>query len=278
MHASPESQGATLLVVPHLPVFGSHLSSVHLLPSSHTLPLPTFATQLASKHTLPLVQASPSSHATWALLATGVVTHLPVLLSQASIVQGSASSHFTAVPFLQVAPKQVELVVHGLPSSQGPLVMTNVQSPFDAQPSTVQGLPSSHLFVADTHLPAVHVSSLVHVLPSSHFAVFAAWTQPVLASQLSSVQTLPSLQSVWAPAHLPPAHASFAVHSSPSSHGAVLLAFTQPVLASQLSLVQALLSSQLFAGPTVHLPALQVEAAVQASPSPHFRPSAAATD
>jgi len=155
-----------------------------------------------------------------------VKTH-PAAGTQASVVHTLLSLHTSAAPPRQVPAEQVSLVVHGLPSLQGAVLLVCMQAP-------VAGLQESS----------------VQSLPSLQGPVLLVCTQaPVVGLQESSVQTLSSLQLTAAPTQIPPEHASPVVQRLPSLQGAVLLVKTQPVAGAQVSSVHGLLSLQTSAAP-----------------------------
>jgi hypothetical protein len=261
VHGLPSSQLAVLLAKAHTPVVPLQLSVVQPLLSLHTLAAPLHAPE---PHASVTVHGSPSSQPI-VLLAN---TQLPVTPLQLSLVHALPSLQVLTVP-AQAALPQTSPVVHGLPSSQGAVLLVNTQAPVvRLQASPVHGLASLHTLAEPAQLPLAQTSLSVHRLPSSHAAVLLANTHaPLVALQLSLVQGLLSLHTLAAPPHAPLLQASPVVHGLPSSHAAVLLANTQaPVATLQLSLVQGLPSLHSLGEPA-HAPALQASAVVQALPS-----------
>src|SRR5262249_29589929 len=90
-HALPSSHGPAAVVWTQ-PGAGAQPSAVHGFASSQTRGAP--GTHAPALHASPTVQASPSSQAAVLL----VNTQLPVAGSQASSVQGFASSHASGMP------------------------------------------------------------------------------------------------------------------------------------------------------------------------------------
>jgi len=136
VQTSPSSQGAPLFLKTQ-PLVLSQPSSVHLLPSSQTVAAP--GRQAPPLHASPLVHALLSSHA--AVLA--VVTQ-PLILSQASSVQGSPSWQMRSLPGAQAASAQASPTVQASPSSHGAVLALVTQPLPGSQPSSVQSLPSLH--------------------------------------------------------------------------------------------------------------------------------------
>src|SRR5262249_13900745 len=101
--------------------------------------------------------------------------------------------------------------------------------------------------------------------------------QPWAGSQASSVHGLPSLQASGVPAAQVPAwQVSAPLQALPSLHDvpSATAACWQPASGSQWSEVHGLPSSHLGALPGAQVPARQVSAPLQASPSLHDVPSA----
>ena len=117
----------------------------------------------------------------------------------------------------------------------------------------------------------------MHSFPSLAQAILLLACVQTPPLHTSVVQGLLSLHTWPTPWQLAPTQTSLVVHGLPSSQAIALAAgvCTQPLDALQLSVVQALLSSQLTVAPTQAL-FTQVSPVVQASPSSHATPSAAA--
>jgi hypothetical protein len=260
VQAFPSSQAAVLFVF-WQPSTGSQESSVQILPSSQFGGAPP--TQAPPLQVSPVVQASASSQA-----AVLFVFWQPSTGSQESSVQGLASSQLGGAPPLQAPPPQVSPVVQASPSSQGSVLLANWQPLAGLQLSSVQELSSSQTTGVPEQTPPAQISATVHALPSSQAAELLVFWQPSTGSQESSVQPFPSSQLGGAPpTQTPPLQVSAVVQASASSQDAVLLVFWHPKAGLQESVVQTLLSSQLGGGPPTQIPALQVSAVVQASPS-----------
>ncbi len=220
-----------------LPLAGSQLSSVHVLPSLHGLGLPNWQAPLL--HLSSTVQALPSSH----LPALGVFRQPLPWGSQRSVVQGFLSSQSTGAPALHAPPAHPSPRGHGLASLQG------VPAPAACW---------AHLPVPGSHADVMQAEASVHVTmvagSTAHFLVSAQRRMPShgllslqSASVLQSHTDLPPLQSP------PLVQLSPSVQASPSSHGwPSLTACVQPSLAEQVSTVQGFLSSQLTALAPLH--------------------------
>src|SRR6266699_2492493 len=117
------------------------------------------------------VQASASSH------TIGVLTHAPVAGSHASAVQGSPSAHFGV-------PWQIGLALDGIWTQVSPVVQ--------GSPS-LQAVPAATGVKTQPPVAGLHVS-VVQGLPSSQARVVEVQA-PVAGSQASRVQGLPSSQS-----------------------------------------------------------------------------------
>ncbi len=200
VHRLASLQGAVLALVVQ-PFCASQPSSVHGLPSSHTVLSP--AAHLPLVQASPKVQTSPSLHAA----ALGVLTQ-SVLASQLSSVHGLPSPQLFTFPDRHLLPVQVSPTVHTLLSVQGSALLMARQPLVASQTSVLQGLPSSQFLVKPlAHLPALQVSPTVHTLLSLHGASLAVWVQPSLAAQPSIVHGLPSSQPFNGPeVHEPSAH------------------------------------------------------------------------
>ena len=147
------------------PVAGVQLSSVHGLPSLHTVGAPLRHALLAQ--TSPLVHALPSSHVN--VLA---LTVQPLSGSHASVVQGLPSLQPSAVPLTHPPPLQLSATVHALPSVQPTLFAAWTQPLPGLQLSSVQTCPSSQAIPAPgVQTSSTHRSPLVHALLSLHAAL-----------------------------------------------------------------------------------------------------------
>jgi hypothetical protein len=311
VHASESSHDAPSAAgIAPQPLAGSHISTVHGLPSSAQVvaPPPPHAPApqtVAVVHGLPSSQPVPS--------ATFVKPHVPVAGSQSGAVHGFASSgQSIALPPPHAPAVHVVLEVHALPSSQLVPFATGVepQPVAESQLSAVQGLPSPGQKTVEPppHAPAVHVLPSVHWSPSSQAVPLpptGSLTQPSAASQRSTVHGLPSSAHV-VPimgSHEPAMQTVDDVHAFASSHevpsitfakpqpvaasqsgtvqglpssGQVIATFEQPVSGVQSSVVQALPSSQLSGVPSTHAPLpSQVSSPSQRFVSAHEVPTVA---
>src|SRR5204862_6714367 len=87
--------------------------------------------------------------------------------SHVSTVHLLPSSQFFAEPPTHAPPLQASVVVQGLPSLQGLVLLVCVQPVAGLQPSVVQTLPSSQLGAAPpTHVPPLQASFVVQASPS----------------------------------------------------------------------------------------------------------------
>src|SRR5438128_24098 len=225
-----------------------------------------------------VVQAMPSSQ-----LRAGPPTQLPPLLLSAaaglrlSSVQALRSSQLFATLPTQVPPLHTSVVVHGLPSLHGALLLVWTQPPATAglQLSSVQTLLSSQFFAPlPTHVPPLQTSVVVHGLPSLHGALLLVGTQrpPPAGSHRRSVQTVLSSKFFASlPTHVPPLPTSVVALALHAALPILLLVWTQPPATAglQLSSVQTLLSSQFFAPLPTHVPPLQTSVVVHGLPSSH---------
>jgi hypothetical protein len=164
VHALPSSQAPVLAGKTH-PEAGSHVSSVHTLPSPQTSagpPLHAPPPQVSA-----VVHALPSSHAD--VLSTWTQ---PVAGLQLSSVHTFPSSQFGGGPPLQVPPPQVSAVVQAEPSSHAEALLAKPQAPVcGSQLSSVHTLLSLQTVgVPGWHEPPPQTSPEVHALPSSHAA------------------------------------------------------------------------------------------------------------
>ncbi len=149
-------QALVLLIYRHLPEVASHESVVQGLPSSQVVN--DAGTQAPFWQPSPRLQALPSSQSK----PSGLATHLPLLMSQLAVVQGSLPEQTLLAPGAQAPVLHVSLKVQALPSLQGApsATATTAQPPvFRSQASLVQILPSSQtLRLPDAQLPDLHVS------------------------------------------------------------------------------------------------------------------------
>src|SRR2546426_38527 len=184
------------------PRCGSQLSAVQRARSSRGPAVPAWHTPVERLQRSPPLHASPSPH--WASElqqpAIGVLVHVSVAPSQASLVHTTPSSQLGGVPF-----------------RQPPVRGSHVSRP-------LQKTPSSQTTGCPAQLPPLQVSSVVHLLLSSQGAVLGLLTHsPVPGSQLSSVQTLSSSQlGAGPPTQLPFWQASPLVQALPSLQGGAL--------------------------------------------------------
>ena len=266
VQALPSSQAA-LLAVYVQPLPATQASSVHRLPSLHTVVMPT---QLPPLHVSPVVHALPSLQAS----VLKLFTH-PLVLSQLSSVHALLS-----LQFLIDAPRQspdwhVSPVVHGLPSSQTAVLLACRQPWTALQLSVVQGVLSSQGtgVGALEHTPAEHVALPIHALllqlagTQTAPSLTGVWMHPPLISQESVVHALLSSHELPVPVHLPFAHTSPVVQALPSLHEPLLLVFTHPLAGLQVSSVHTLLSVQLAGLPAWQVPPEQLSPLVHALPS-----------
>ncbi len=240
VHTLPSLQLSALLTPMH-PLFGSHRSVVHGLPSSQFLAEP--AVQTPTLHASPSVQLLLSEHGA----ALGTLPQ-PFLASQKSFVHGLPSSQTLAVPGWQEPPWHRSPSVQTLLSEQPTELFVNTHPTLASQASSVHGLPSLQgRAEPPTQEPAWQKSPFVQTFPSVHPNPLAENTQPLIASQVSVVQGLLSSQGVAGPARqIPPEHMSGPVHRLLSLQASVSLGVTrQPLDLSQLSVVQGFLSSQI---------------------------------
>jgi hypothetical protein len=115
VHALPSSQGAVLLTCVQ-PVAGLHESSVQTFPSSQLGAVPPM--QVPPEQASPVVQESPSSQGPALLVCVQPEAGL-----QASSVQTLPSSQLGGAPPIQTPPAHVSLVVQGLPSLHGAMLL-----------------------------------------------------------------------------------------------------------------------------------------------------------
>jgi hypothetical protein len=162
------------------------------------------ATHLPFWHKSTLVQALLSVQLPVAL----TWPHVPLALSQLSLVQGLPSSQFNALPAAQVPAAQMSPLVQALLSLQGPVLAGKLHFLF-THVSSVHGLPSLQALASVQLPPQPTMGAKMHKL--------------LLASQLSAVQVSPSLHALAVPdTHDPAAHLSPLVHALPSSQVALL--------------------------------------------------------
>ena len=198
LHAPPQlAMGAKT----QPPLVTSQLSVVQALPSSQA-PEPETPLHTPFLHTSLLVQETPSSQVPPSAMA--IPLHLPVFVSQLSVVQALPSLQAIGVP-VQLPLAQVSPVVQGKPSSQGEpsAVWLDVQTPvLISQLSDVQPLPSSQSALL-VHLSPVHL--LVGVKTQALF----------LASQVSVVHRLLSSQRRGLPCAQTPALHTWSISQNP---------------------------------------------------------------
>ncbi len=168
----------------------------------------------------------------------------------------------------QVSPRVV-----ASPSSQATVLAACKQPLAGSQEWSLHTLPSSQSGgTPPTQLPAAQVSAVVQALPSSQGSELSLLVQPVTVLQPSSVQPLPSSQSGGSPPKQSPSEqVSAVVQALPSSQLIDTLTLSQPVGDTQESAVHWSPSSQAGAGPPTQVPAEQLSAVVQASPSSQAR-------
>ncbi len=115
--------------------------------------------------------------------------------SQESLVHGSLSLQFSAMPGAHLLLTQASPLVHALLSLHGALLALNWQPSVLSQTSSVHGLLSKQTSTApDWQLPPAQASPLVHALLSLQATVLLAFWQPRTALHVSVVQALPSSQ------------------------------------------------------------------------------------
>ncbi len=145
---------------PTQPPLLSQLSVVQKLLSSQPLTAPGL--QPPPLHWSSMVQALLSLHGSELLILIQ-----PLNASHKSVVHGLPSSQSLAWPPPHLPPLQVSPSVHGLPSSQLPLLTVKTQPFFASQLSEVQTLPSSQsLNAPGWHTPPAQLSPSVHTLLS----------------------------------------------------------------------------------------------------------------
>ncbi len=254
VHAPPQPSISTFW---HLPLAASQVSSVHALPSPQSLPPPPV--QLPFWQVSTVVQAFLSSHGT--LSGPATAKHLPVLGSQASLVQGLPSSQLVRLP-VQLVPWQASPVVQGLPSLHAPVCGLWTQVPC-------------------WHWSCVHGLLSLHCWPPPPPPPWHCWLQlgmavwlhvPVEAMQASVVQALLSSQLTAMPTQAPLTQVSPMLQALPSSHVTPFAAATElhlPLVGSQLSTVHEFPSSHTAAAPGAHLPLTHTSLIVHRLPSSH---------
>ena len=145
----------------------SQLSSVHPLPSSHTMSPPGL--HALSLQVSPLVQALPSSHG-----CTLLKWAQPLLASQPSSVHKLLSLQSIALPGMHLPPSHASSWLHTLASVQGALLFLNTQPLSLSQLSSVQTLPSSQgNFLPGVHLLSAQMSLVVQASLSSQATMLA---------------------------------------------------------------------------------------------------------
>lgn len=223
----------------------------------------------------PSVQAVP-------LACGGLVEQVPVEVHAPAVWQESEAGQLVVpeqTPAIQLSP-----VVQAMPSLQVPPLFGVWVQPPEPQASVVQGLPSSHAFAADLHVPPVqvppHTPEPVHAVPSATLAV----TQPLTESQVTDWQGLVVLHTSAVPiVHTPPLQVSVPSHTVPSLQlvpSAMLVTAEQSPPAQVLALWQALPDGQVVVVAGMQTPAaLQVRGLVAFVPeqlpaAPHVEPLA----
>ena len=170
LHIVPAGDGEWLTT----PVFGSHASSVHALPSLVGIGVPDWQTPAPSQVSPPLhrsasLQAVPAATGVWTTPPSG---------EHESAVQGLPSSMATGVPPPHAPVEQLSATVHALPSShEAPSAFGG----FEQMPVAGAHVPASWHWSSAVHatglppaqLPALHVSVCVQASPSSQLAPFA---------------------------------------------------------------------------------------------------------
>jgi len=160
-------------------------STVQALPSSQLIGVPM--------HT-PLRHTSPVVHGIWSSQGSAPVARwMQAPVPQESSVQGLPSSQLIGVPGWQMPLLQVSPTVHGLKSSQGPVLLLCEQPVAGSQVSVVQTLPSSQLRLLWEQVPELVQESRVQALPSLQFSNVPGWQEPLLHVS-PTVHWLPSLQ------------------------------------------------------------------------------------
>ena len=152
---SPGKAAATQQPIPSPPLLQTSLVQGFL--SSHwpslTQPHPGVPTQVPAIHTSPLVKVLPSSHVT----LLGRKTQLPVLPSHLSSVHALLSAQRMDAPPTHLPPAHMSALVQALPSLHGLWLLLKLQPFLRSQPSSVHGLPSSHVgALPPLHLPWTH--------------------------------------------------------------------------------------------------------------------------
>src|SRR6266403_2150069 len=225
VHALPSLHAVPLALFgfEQTPVEGLHVPALwHWSCAVHVIAVPP---QEPPWHVSLLVHLLPSSHVV--PLALGGFEQVPVAASQVPTSwHWSSAVHTTAVP-PQVPLWHVSSCVHLLPSSHvAPLALGG----FEQVPVAASQVPTSwhwscavHTTAVPPQVPLWHVSSCVHLLPSSHVVPLAlgGFEQvPVAASQVpTSWHWSSAVHVVPAPlVHVPLRHVSPVVQGLPSSH------------------------------------------------------------
>ncbi len=197
------------------PVTASQASLVQPFLSSQSTALPEHA---PAAHRSSPVQALPSLQAK----VFSRYAHLPVALSQLSVVQSFLSSQPTAAPGLHAASWQRSPAVQASPSSQAAWLSVCVHPVANRQASIVQAFLSSQFWLVPSHAPPWQVSSTVQALPSlqaepSGLALYLHW--PSTSEHVPEAQ--PSIaHSFLVPLHLLPTQTSAMVQELSSLHAA----------------------------------------------------------
>ena len=218
VHFSPVVQGLLSSQVVcgewEQPVVKLHLSLVHGLSSAQVGPVPR---QARFVHLSLVVHGFSSSHALPSLLATCLQASLG---SHVSLVQALPSSQFNFKVELHTPPTHCSVIVHTLPSSQGPVTAAWLHLAVTVlQVSVVHGfLSSQSTELSKLHAPFLHLSLRVHALLSSQMMPSALGLHaPLLDSHTSWAQVWPASQTLGVPAlQAPLLHVSPKVHASPS--------------------------------------------------------------
>ncbi len=264
VHGLPSSHAAVCALC-WQPSVGLQLSAVQALLSSQPMSPP-------GRH-VPPEQTSPWEQMLLSVqvLALGKWVQ-PVVMSQASSVQGLPSSQLASAPPLQLPFAHTSANVQAFPSVHDHAFGAYLHPVLASHVSVVHTLPSSQFF----GLPPVHalfqqLSFVVHALPSSQGPLAAVCAHPFNAPQLSVVQGFPSSQPLTAPLwHTPPLQMSLTVQTLPSEQPLPSAGTEkQPLAESHWSNVHALPSSQLAALPPWQVPFWQVSEIVHGSPSSH---------
>ena len=223
LQALPSEQDVPVATgVCRTPVFGSHESAVHGLPSSTVGAAPD--AQAPLEHISAPLQALPSEHDV--PFATAICV-TPAAGSQASAVHGLPSSSAGGVPGAHAPAWHSSLPLQAFPSEHDVPLSGKCTTPSTgSHESAVHGLPSSSAgALPGAHVPlALQVSAPLHALPSEQEvpAATGACTTPRVGSQLSLVHALPSSVEGGVPATQAPLalQVSAPLQAFPSEHDA----------------------------------------------------------